>query len=353
MADIPASNENSHRRAIRLAVGILPAFLINQFFPWPIGFLAPVVAAVLLFEAKPLGIRDGLRQFRTVVFFLTLGWLVNWLLTPWPVVLVLVVLGLQFSAFMFMLTSGAPIVEIVGALIGFTVIPVVTVLMPELGLIALVGFLLSFAAGFLCTWIAWMLVPLNQPPPEDHHAEPLSREDAVPVATTLTIIGGSLMVLFWLMSWTSVLVLVYGVLFATAYSSLGGRQMGTAYVIANAVYGGVAMLISYELIVMAPTIPFMAALVFFVVFLFGSRIFSGGPTAGFWNSGLFGFLIMLGGLLTSDKVSTITLATRLWQLVLGTVYVTFAFAVVEWIWSLKQEKQPLEEGDSNGQIETG
>lgn len=353
MAGIAASNESPGRRAGRLAAGVLPGFVLAQLIAWPLAFLAPVFATVLLMDAAPPGIRAGLKLFRNCAFFVILGAVVTWALTPWPAILAPVSVIMIFGMFLFMLTAGAHLLEIVATLIGFTVLPVVVVLLPELGFLALYYLLLNFGAALLTTWIAWLLVPLAQTPPEDHHAEPMAFRDAAPVAGTLAVVVGGLMAAFLLFGWSKILVLVYGVIFGSAYSSAGGHEAGVKSIIANAVYGGLAMLVCYELIVMAPTVPFMAVLVCLAVFLFGTRLFGDGPTAAYWNSGLFGFLIMLGGQLLSESASTATLFGRVWQLVLATAYVTFAFSVVEWIWSWGDSKQSTQEGETDGPVETG
>jgi hypothetical protein len=72
-------------------------------------------------------------------------------------------------------------------------------------------------------------------------------------------------------------------------------------------------------------------LIFAAVYLFGVPMFRGGPTAGYWESGIFGFLIMLGAILMKDDiVAASTLVDRLWQMILAGVYVIFAFSILEW-----------------------
>jgi len=90
------------------------------------------------------------------------------------------------------------------------------------------------------------------------------------------------------------------------------------------------MMIAYELFVMVPEVTFLFPLIFTAVYIFGVRMFRGGPTAGYWESGIFGFLIMLGGILMKDDiVAASTLVERLWQIVLAAAYVTFSYQVLE------------------------
>ena len=127
-------------------------------------------------------------------------------------------------------------------------------------------------------------------------------------------------------------VLVYSVVFAATYESKAGFESGLKMIIANGVYGGVGMLLIYELCVMVPSLAFMMVLATLAVFIFGLRIFSGGPTSPYWTSGLNGFLIMLGGALLADQGFTLgRMADRVWQITLATAYVSFVLAVLAMI----------------------
>jgi hypothetical protein len=122
------------------------------------------------------------------------------------------------------------------------------------------------------------------------------------------------------------------VIFVTTYDSKAGFEAGLKMIIANGVYGGIGMLLVYELCVMVPSLPFMVVIAAFAVFLFGLRIFGGGPTSPYWTSGLNGFLIMLGGALLADQGFTLgRMADRVWQITLATAYVSFVLAVLAMI----------------------
>jgi hypothetical protein len=80
---------------------------------------------------------------------------------------------------------------------------------------------------------------------------------------------------------------------------------------------------------MVPTLTFMFTIVTLGIFIFGLRIFGGGPTSGYWASGLNGFVIMLGGALFADHGNGLAImADRVWQIALATSYVCFALAIL-------------------------
>lgn len=330
MAAIPSSNESPYRRALRLALGVTAAFALAQLANWPLAHLAPVFAVILLQDASPMPFRDGWKLFQTAAFFFCIGGLVTFFLSPWPIVLVFTSGFLLYRAYLYMMMSGAHPLAVISVIIGFVLMPVLVVLFPALGLIAGIGILADIGVGIIIAWVAWLVMPMSSPPPKDHHSGPLNYDVASPMAATLAIVMMPLMALYLSYGWTQVLVLVYSVLFATAYSSNRVRGLGVTYIIANGVYGGLGMLICYELFVMVPNIAFMIVVVLLAVYIFANRIFWGGSTGAFWGSGLFGFLIMLGGILMKDEVVTTgTLVDRVWQISLATAYITFSFSVIE------------------------
>ncbi len=76
----------------------------------------------------------------------------------------------------------------------------------------------------------------------------------------------------------------------------------------------------------------MVVIASLAIFIFGLRIFDGGPTSPYWNSGLNGFLIMLCGALLADRGFTLRrMADRIWQITMATAYVSFALAVLAMI----------------------
>jgi hypothetical protein len=332
VSGINPSSESPSRQALRLGLGVVITFALAQLIKWPIAHLTPAFVVVLLQEPVPLSLRSGLKVFRTSAFFVLLGALVTLLLSPWPPLLVVAAGYLFYRMFIYMIQAGATGLEMVSAMVGFTIIPVLVNVLPDLGFLAVWFFLLGYAVAILAAWIAWMCVPLLSEPPHAHHGEPMSDDMVSAMSLNMALIMSLLMGLFLMFGWTQLLVLVYAIIFATTYDARTGGQMGITYVIANVIYGGVAMIVTYEILVMAPTFLLMVPIVFVVACVFGFGTFRGGKTADFWNSGTFGFLIVLGDVLMKDGGYSIgALSGRVWQMVLATAYVTLAFSVIEMV----------------------
>jgi len=328
---LPHSNETPSRRATRLALGVAICFLIGQLAAWPLANLAPAVIVVLLVGNRPLTYTEGWRVFRMSVVNLFLGGIVAWLLTPWPAILALSCGLILYQFSKFLLSANVHLLTIISALFGFVVVPIVVVMLPGLGFAAAASMGLNFGLALIVGWVAWLIIPRTAAVPDEHTAEPMTPEDVRELAWTLTLVLTPLMVAFMAFSFSKILVAVYAVFIATTFSASGGSQSTKSYLIANGVYGALGMLIVYELLVMVPEVTLLFPLIFVTVYLFGVPMFRGGPTAGYWESGIFGFLIMLGAILMKDDiVAASTLVDRLWQMILAGVYVIFAFSILEW-----------------------
>jgi hypothetical protein len=111
--------------------------------------------------------------------------------------------------------------------------------------------------------------------------------------------------------------------------------MGWEKVMVNLVMCGIGTVFFYETLVAVPSIPFMAALGFTAFFVYGTRIFGGGPSAGIWVSGFIGFLILTGGALLADAVNTsMKVIDRVMQISVAGLYVFFAYRVIDLVESL-------------------
>ncbi len=334
MAGPAPSNESTGRRALRLALGVALTFVATQLIGWPMAQVAPMFAGFLLQEAAPQSVQQGLRILVTALLAIVGGYLSALLLLPYPVVLVLVFILVIFRLYLHVLTAGLPILVFAGILIGALVIPVLVQLLPEVAFIAGFGLLMNFAVAVLAAWVAFLVIPAPEAPSAPAHGA-MPHAEAISIAATLTAVVTPLLIGYLVYGWTDILTLVYAVLFAVGMSSAASGQMGWKSVTANLVYGGVAMLLVFELLVMVPNLAFMIVLVFMMCVIFGSRIFGGGPQAAAWASGFNGFLILLGGaLLSEDAVSGAKLLDRVIQIFVATAYLVFAYRVADLIKSI-------------------
>jgi hypothetical protein len=329
MAGPAPSSETPVRRAARLAVGVSGTLVFIQFFPWPLSHIAPVFTALLLQDAAPMTLREGFRTVGFAALSIMLGFLLALVLSPYLGITVFVFCLIMFRLYLFMLCAGAHILAIIGVLASIVLMPVMMRIIPEIALIAAAGLVLNLTIAFALARVAFLLIPPPSEHAEAHHAA-MPMHDAIPIALSMAVVAGPLLAAFLMFGWTDILVLVYGTLIALALGTAGGMSMGLGMVRANLVYGGLGMLIVYEVLVIAPFLPLMVVLIFTACFIFGGNIFGRRPTSGAWTSGFTGFLLLLGGALASDNVvSGVKVLDRAHQILLATLYIAFAYAVID------------------------
>lgn len=285
MAGPAPSSENASRRALRLAFGVTLAFVVVQLIGWPLAHPAPVFSAILLQGAVPLSVRNAFATLSSTILALASGYLIALFLLPYPAVMVLAVCLLLFRFFVYALTSGVNTLALIGMIIGCVVIPVLVNMLPELALIASFGILMDFVVAIFCAWIAFLLIPAPPLVPESDHHGTLASAQTTAIAGSMTMVVAPLLIAFLVLGWNDILALVFAVIFAMGMTSASSAAMGWKSVTANLIFGGVGMLFFYELLVMVPNLPFMIALAFTLFLVYGSRIFSGEPSAALWASG--------------------------------------------------------------------
>lgn len=323
-----------------MALGVTLVFAVTQLFAWPLCHIAPVFAAMLLQDAGPVSIRKGSAILSTAFFAIGGGYVIASLLSPYPALLVLTFGVLLFRLYLFLVTAGAHLLAAIAVVLGAVVMPVLVVMQPDIAFIIGVAALLNFVVAILAAWVAFLLLPA--PPALPSHAvESLSAAKAISMARSMMLVIGPLFIAFLLFGWSDILVLVYSAVITTALSAEGGSKQGGNLFIANLVLGGLAMLIVYEALVMVPSLAFMIAMVLCVCLIFGRGIFAGGHWAALWSSGLNGFLILLGGTLLKEDVDAGSkMFDRVFQILLATAYVAFAYQVLELFRALKLKWRP-------------
>ncbi len=318
-----------HRLAWRLTFGVGAAFVISQVWPWPLSYVMPVFVALLLQEPHPMSYRAGLGAVGLACFFMALGYGIAVLLTPFPVLFLAAALFLLRSLYMFMLTSGAPMLAVVGGIIGALVIPVLVPNLPDVARSVTIGLMFNTLVAFLITQIAFLLVPPLPNTPEEANPLP-SRDVAGSMAWKLVVAVGPIMTFFLLYGLTDILLLSVAAMIALSMGAKGGWAMGMGLVIANMAYGGVAMLVFYEVTVIAPVLPIFLITSFLAIWFFSSRIAEGTSNSATWSSALTGFLILSGSIILATEADAgEKFVTRVSQLLAAALYVALAFQTVD------------------------
>jgi hypothetical protein len=341
MGAAPPSYEPQRRRTLRFAIGVTVAFALTQIVPWPINFLATVITVILLQDSRPMPLDKGILTILAAIGCIWSGFLLSLALIDYPAVLVLTFTLLLTFMYRRVLSTGVHKLVFIGLLVAMTLMPVFTKLLPELAYGTALSITMSFVIGWLIATMAFALMPPpRQVPPAHSHGDP---GDINAIALNAALVAGTMLAIFLSFGRTDLVMMVYSAIFAMSLSTAGASTMGLSYLRSTLIYGSIATLVLFEILVMAPFLPLAIALFFLVIYVFGFNIFSHNSTAGEWASGCTAFIILLSGLLASDKISaSIKVIDRLAQIGSAALFVALAFAVLEFLrrWRLSHSVVP-------------
>ena len=161
------------------------------------------------------------------------------------------------------------------------------------------------------------------------------------MALTVTLALAPLMLANLAFGWGLVLMLIYSGFIATAAGAQSGWRASQTMVQANCL-GAFGAIVAYELVVIAPNLPFVIALILAATLIFSARIFSGAPSGAIWSSALNGFLILFGGSIAPFGEDTdVKALDRILQILLAGGYVFLAYGIIDAARGLRRQMNRL------------
>ncbi len=280
------------RLASALTVSVLIAFIGN----WPGAFIMPVFVCVLLSAGgPPIPLGKGWGLILMVAILLFIGRLIAEVFLPHPVVCLLLISWLLLAGQYWAIRGGNQLLIII-LFISILILPLVGMESKDLLSAFVGGLFVSIALAVIMCWFAHALIPDPRlVASAKAELELPSKRETYRQAMIKTLLVLPLLLLFYLFKMTSdLLVLVFVALLIQMPSAEVGIKGSIGTLIANAL-GGIAAVVCYNLLVLAPS-PVMLGLAFFIVsLLFGQKIYSGEPTAQLYGTGLNTVIVLLGG----------------------------------------------------------
>ena len=324
-----------HRQALRIAFGMASSFVVALALGWELPF---VVAVLVVQFLASMPAAPGVRQVLGVVvlFGAATGSAVvaSGLLADMPVPFTLL-LGLVFWLAFYLQARrrGGPLAVLL--LLSFSLVPVLAVQAPELAAALAYEVVRGGVAAILGAWLMFALVPppapaapggapgsAGPPPPEPAAAARLALVHALillPVlvaALTLTVTGVVLIVL--------TLSALLG-----QHSLAHGRRAALGLFLGN-VLGGVTAVVAYQVLLAAPTLGVLAALLLLVGLAYAFAVVGAGSKAPVLVTALVTFVIVFGiGVAPLLDEPGASLATRLSYLGLACAYALVALTLTE------------------------
>ncbi|MGF1683833.1 DUF2955 domain-containing protein [Photobacterium minamisatsumaniensis] len=348
MAGIVPSTEYWPRRAKRLALGTTLALLISQFVHWKLGYVCPLITAILLQDSKAQTLYQAFAIMLWVTVLLFSQCLVFFILSPYPILFLVYVCLALYWFYRWALESDVHGLALAAGVISLTAIPVVVTIDPITAWKVANGLWLNFLVALLISQLAFKaLPPKYNGELGDSHSHHGPEGDTTSIALTMAVTMMPLVAFVITFTVTDLLIPILATFFAMELSSVGAYREGRVGVVANMFVAGFGAVIFYELIVMFPHPVFLGLFAMCFLLFWGGKIFRMTKTSLYWSSGINGFLVLIGGAMYYvDSDVGVSLLKRVMQIFLAGLYVWAMFKVTDmcrYYWlrlSLKLSKKP-------------
>jgi hypothetical protein len=289
------------RRVLRLALGTSLAFCVSQALGWPLSFVTPLVAMVLLALPMPAPtLKMGIVLVAAIVVPILIGSLA---LLPFfshlrSVGIILVVLAL-FHSF-YLAARGAPAAVGTFLTIGITL----NVAIGSVNIDALYDIVSGLAkgaiSGLLFVWLAHAMLPdlpatlpAQRPAPAPKPPANIARLKAF--RSLLVVLPVAIIFLFSSASTSYIVVMIKVASMGQQAESGISRSMGRS-LLESTFWGGLGAIVGWQLLSLWPSLLFFTLLVAIAALIYGRRIFHGAgmhPDGNMWSYALLTMLVIL------------------------------------------------------------
>lgn len=322
-------------RIARYATGSTIAMAVAMGFNWNLSFLVPVLSLSFFSTPAPRPtLKAGVSFVAVITVACVAGLAVVRYLIPYPAIFFPIAGLLLLRIFHAMSSGKAPLL--------YTWLMLALLLIPMVALESVVlarGIAFAIAVGAVATiLVVWLTYGLLPDPPSVlvEEAQQAKKPTLVPdvqerfeTAVLSTIVVFPVMAIFFLFQWSGgLLVLIFIALLSSQPAFAKNLKMGTGLVLGNAI-GGLAAIITYELLVIVPELGFLVLLTFLAGLVFGTRVFSGKATAPVFNMAFSTVLLIIGMTTGMGGDAGAKVYTRIAQVMVAVVYVVAAFSVAE------------------------
>jgi len=335
------------RRGLRLGFGVAAMFTMGAGISWPLWTIGAVFTNLLLQAPGPLPPKAARGILALSAVSMAVVWYAAQVLLAYPVFFLVAVVLAIFGTFRYA-AKGGELLIVVLLMIAVLLIPTLLLTSPKLAVVAATWLFYNIGFAILASWVVFTLAPPDGPPPAKEEKAPVSDAEATRHALRMTAITAPYAVLHFAMGWTNVLPLIFIALLSTMLSGAKSGQMGKGLLLAN-VLGGALAICAYEVLVMAPFYPLLAALAVVLLMLGAKTLVSGGKLAPLAGSAMNGFMVLSGGVLAPfGDGSDLGFLDRLLSIAFAVGYVAVAYAVVEGLHAEREAKSARTTGEAEG-----
>ena len=338
------SQDQTRVRMIRYAVGVTLSASLAYAINWPLSFLLPVLVSFMLSLPLPMPtLAMGLRNMWHTLVAFGFGLLFALFFLQFPLVFLLM-LGLVMYQLYYYLNRGGSLWLTLMSFIAILLLSMLGNSHEGLASGVSLNFIWTSWLTVIMVWVAFLLVPdpESAPMPQAPGFQPGYSEPAATAALKSTIVILPLASLFFLFDLTSyMLVMIFAALFILKPELSAGKEAGMNSLVST-LLGGALAWVFYWLIVAVPEFYFYVVLMFLTALYVGMQVFSGKPTAKYYNSALIALLILVNGSMGEGAEFTEKFIMRVILITLAVVYIVTALKVLDSLWPVEQPERATE-----------
>jgi len=323
-------------RVYRYAMGSTIAMAIAVGVDWPLSYLVPVLALGFFATPDPCPtIKQGLSFIAAVAGAVAVGALIAAWLLPYPLVFVPFATLLLFRIF-HAKTGGRSPVLTMWLMIAVLVIPLVTMLSPEVAVVVGFGLVWGAAVTVAVVWITYLFFPdptgvseaavAAAAPPVQELPSPRERYR---IAAETTLVVAPMLVLFYTLKLTSSTLILIFIAMLSSQPGFAKSYKGGIVLITGNVIGGIAAILFYNLLTMVPEMYFLLLLTLLAGLVFGGGLFSGKKAAPLFGMAFSTVLLVVGASTAGTDEAGSKVYTRVLQIMVAVIYVVTAFGTIE------------------------
>jgi hypothetical protein len=286
------ARRTQERRALRIGIGVTLTFVIALAYDWTLAYLAPIFTAPLLQGPVAPTLRAALGILLATIAIMLACLLAAGFSQTYPALFLIALFPALFWTFRSGLRGGSSLVLIL-LLVGLMLLPMVASTTVEITRDVAGSFIGNIGLSLVVTMLMFGLFP---PLPSEPARVPKPVLPAAEVdrrAWILTAVTGSYAVAYFSFGWTNVHTPIYIAVYAYSANLARGLRVTKGILAAN-VAAGLLTVVMYQLTVMTPHFPFLAALVLTVNLILARMITSDAPWAPLAGFALSVVMILYG-----------------------------------------------------------
>lgn len=285
---------------LRFAVGTTVAWVCADLFGFPLPFLPPMLASILLTGDRPLSLRAVGLLLGGISFAGIVGLMVVWFFVDRPLSMVAIAFVVLLNTF-HSYEKGTSRVLVTLLLLMTTLLPVIGIVAKPLVPIMALAVVAGGALAVLAHYLGWALVPgpiraEARPTAKKEKAPPApaSPADRARTAWASTLIAFPVILMGLAFEATTALpFIVMVVLFAMDPTPEAGRSTARIRVPATLIGGGAAV-VTFSILFVVETYVFFLLLMMLSGLWFGTRILSSRSSAEIYKSAFSTFILLMG-----------------------------------------------------------